>query len=272
MRTLIEKTKTAGLRGTLQVGALCLVVFAMASPSLAIPTFQAYIDGATAGDMGNDEDSWFTTDSSFDLTVVGSYSVNGMETTSLSEVTLVVSVPDGEQGTISIVGSDGAVLLTTKMAAGGTGFYNPNVDADTDVLTNEAGLDGFATKDFLPDGDFNNHYPFKDDVSDFLVFGLGDFDDLGAIHNYNADDGSTDLIANSHGEEKTYSVVITGFSGAHFDVYGFEESYNDSQMRATWDINAASHDSTYMVPAPGALILGSMGVSLVGWLRRKKMV
>jgi hypothetical protein len=257
---------------------LAVAALAMASPAMAIPTFQAYIDGGTAGDMGADEDSWFTSDTSFDLIVVGSYSVNGMSTDNLSNVSLVVSVPEGEQGTISIVGGNGAVLLTSTTALGGTGFSNPNADADTDILTDVGGPDGFATKNFLPDSDFNNHFPFKDDVSDFLVFGLGDFGDVGNIHNYNADGGgSTDLVANSHGEEMTYAVEISGFSSAHFDVYGYEESSNKNNLRATWDINAASHDSTYkdrppVVPAPGAFVLGSMGIGLVGWFRRRNMI
>jgi len=260
---------------TMKICFVGLAVLVLASPALAIPTFQAYIDGASAGDMGADEDSWFTSDTSFDLFVVGSYNVNGEMTTSLSQVTLVVSVPDGEQGTISIVGGDGAVLLTSKTAVGGTTFFNPNADADTDILTDVGGLDGYDTKNFLPDDQTlnNNHFPFKDGVSDFLLFGLGEFDDSGLIHNYNADGGgSTDLVANSHGEEKVYSVVISGFTRAHFDVYGFEGLTNGQVMRATWDINAASHDSTYVIPAPGAFLLGSIGVGLVGWLRRKQVL
>ena len=108
---------------TIKICFTGLTVLVLALPAQAIPTFQAYIDGGSAGDMGADEDSWFTSDSSFDLFVVGSYNVNGIATTNLSQVTLVVSVPDGEHGTISIVGGDGVVLLTSKTAVGGTGFY-----------------------------------------------------------------------------------------------------------------------------------------------------
>ena len=37
------------------------------------PTFQVYIDGATAGDYGSDVDTWVTPDHSFDMIVVGGY-------------------------------------------------------------------------------------------------------------------------------------------------------------------------------------------------------
>ncbi len=68
---------------------------------------------------------------------------------------------------------------------------NPTADTDKDVLTNVDGLDGYDDKDFLPDDtSFNNHYPFQDSVSDFLIYSLGDFDKLYEVSDYNADDGS----------------------------------------------------------------------------------
>jgi len=50
-----------------------------------------------------------------------------------------------------------------------------------------------------------------------LFYGIGDFDDLGAVHNYNADNES--ITVEGKGEEKTFSVSITGFSRAHFDAF-----------------------------------------------------
>ena len=225
------------------------------APVVAVPTFQAYIDGGVAADMGDDEDSWFSTDSTLSLIVVGS-----TDDSELTDVTLVLSVFEGETGTISITGGDvGATLLTTAVGV------NPDTNANEDLLTDVVGIDGYDTKDFLPvvipDPD-NNHYPFKNDISDFLIFDLGIFTYEGEIHDYDADTGIISGPTGS-GEEKTYLISITGFTMVHFDVYGFDGD--------VWKINPGSHDSTYnQIPAPGAILLGSIGVSFVGWLRRRK--
>ena len=235
------------------------------SPVFAIPTFQAYIVDGTAGDVGQDEDSWFSTDSTLELIVVGAYNLGQNPTISLVDVTLALSVPQGETGTISITGGAGATLLTA------IGVNNPIADADEEILTDVVGDSGYQTKNFLPESQ-NNHYPFQNGESDFLIYGLGNFGPLGLtqIHNYNADDGTTDLIANSAGVEKTYEISITGFTSVHFDVYGYETIAGKKNFKSNWEIDPASHDSTYLVPAPGALLLGSIGASLVGWLRRRR--
>lgn len=258
--------------------SLVLAISLLLSQSLlAIPTFQTYIEGATAGDFGPDEQSWLITDSTFNLVVVGAYSAN---TQSLTEVTLALSVPQGETGTISISGGDvGATLLTDKpLVPNVDGFYNPNADADIDLLDDgDPALSGYMTKNFLPESvNFNNHYPFQEGVSDFLIYGIGDFDPCGPIHNYNADTTDPDYVPppipltdNSSGEEKVFEVSVSGFSWVHFDAYGYEEIDNGKVFRATWDIAPGSHDATY-IPAPGAILLGGIGVVLVGWLRRRR--
>jgi len=252
------------------------LAFPMSQQLLAIPTFQVYIDGGVAGSYAGDEDSWFTNESVFDLTVVGTY---GPKTITLSEVTLLLSVPDGETGTFSITGGDGATLLTLKTPVGSTGYFNPNANADEALLTNIVGNTGYDTKNFLPEDQslVNNHYPLQDDVSDFLIYGLGEFDDDGPVHNYNADTTDPEYLPppipfteNSLGEEKTYSVEITGFSRVHFDVYGYEITDSERTVKNTWGIAPGSHDSTYIIPAPGAVLLGSIGVGLVGWLRKRR--
>lgn len=246
---------------------LLAIPFLFSQTALAVPTFQVYIEGATAGNWGPDEDTWLTTSSSFNLIVAGAYSA---KTISLTEVTLLLSVPQGEtDGTITISGGDGVTLLTEKKAVA-DGFYNPNSNADIDLLTNEAGYDAYTTKDFLPDGvNFNNHYPFQEGVSYFLIYGIGDFAKVSnAVSNYSTEEPIEYKIAD--GEEKIFDVSVSGFTWVHFDAYGHEATDNGQVFKSTWDINPGSHDSTYMIPAPSAILLASIGVSLVGWLRRRR--
>lgn len=262
----------------LVIGLLLLV----SQPLFAVPTFQVYAKGATAGDFGADEDTWLTYTSPFTLVVAGAYRAakgQGQKATeSLLEVTLLLSVPKEETGAITITGGDiGATLLTTEpLLPGLSGFFNPKVDADIDLLTNEsgnpAGYDGYTTKEFLPDDvSFNNHYPFKEDVSNFLIYGIGDFDEFpNAVSNYNTEEGIEPNIAN--GEEKEFMVSISGFSRVHFDVYGFEMYKNGrNNLQGMWKINPGSHDVTF-IPAPSTILLTGVGGVIVGWLHRSKLL
>ena len=243
-----------------------------ASCAYAVPTLQVYIDGATAGTIGGDEDTWFTGNSSFDLILVGAY---GPKTTSITNGTLVASVPQGQTGSITI---NGATLLTT---AGSNGLGNPATNADIDVLTNVSGVDGYSTKSFAPDN-FNNHYPFQNNVSDFVLYDVGSFSKDTAVHNFDADSGDIDLT-NTLGQEKTFAVDVSGFDSVHFDMYAYQTDLMNGSGKKTqtslvstwsWVINPGSHDATFthtsVVPAPGALLLGSIGVGVVGWLRNRR--
>ena len=250
---------------------IALALLAGTNQSLwAVPTFQVYIEGAVGESQGEDHDTWFTSDSSFDLTVVGAFQ---SKTVSLSEVTLALSVPQGETGTVSITDSTSTplTLLIAKTLVDGTSYYNPNTDADISILTDVVGNSGYSDKDFLPDSQQLNdsHYPFRSDVSDFMIYALGEFEDLGSVHNYNAEENS--ITEDGSGEEKTFSVSISGFSKVHFDAYGYEILEQGKNFRSTWDINPGSHDATYgPIPVPGAFFLGSIGIGLVTYLRRRK--
>jgi hypothetical protein len=242
-----------------------------------LPTFQAYINGGSAGTLNGDEDSWFSSSSSFSLFVVGAYGPNDL---SMQSVTLLLSVPQGQRGTISITSSTDETPVFVSAMGGVVPpmLLNPSKNADTDIRTDVAGLDGYATKDFLPAGidpnSFNNHYPFQDGVSDFLLFDLSEFfkDDTGGLNDYNADNGgSISLASNAEGEQKEYQVSFTGFSAVHFDVYGYITTETGHRIATTWDINPGSHDSTGIVPVPGALVLGAMGLGCVGFLRGRRL-
>ncbi len=248
---------------------LFIASFVMNQPASAVPTFQVWSpDYEYAGDWGPDEQTWFVTNSSFELVVAGAYT-NG--TTSLTNVTLLLSVPHGEVGTINFLSGDTATPLTVKTDLLGNPSDTPplNPTAEATLPTNGPAT-GFDTLDFLPVApdniaNYNNHFPLHDDVSDFLVYDIGPFGSVERIRDYNADPCETyDPCAppsNTLGELRTFTVEVEGFSWVHFDVYGLADT--------DWRISPGSHDVTF-IPAPGAVLLGSVGIGIVGWLRRRR--
>ena len=251
------------------IAPLFVVLLLISQPVFAVPTLQVYSPGASAGSYGPDQDTWFVYENPFELWVLGAYQTKNI--VNLTEVTLLVSVPDGETGTISITGGDGANLLTVRTETSYPGVYNPETDADLNVLTGVPGNTGYSDRSFLPSGtNFNNHYPLHDNVSDFLIYGIGEFEELVDIGDYNADDGGSISTTPKQGEIKVFNVEVSGFSTVHFDAYGYVVSKNNNRdFTATWDISPGSHDVTY-VPAPGAIFLAGIGACLVGWLRRRR--
>ena len=187
-------------------------------------------------------------------------------------------MPHDEKGTILITPNpdpfddtvgDASALIPLTTADKGKEYP---VYADKDVLTNGGDPDGYKDKNFLPDGtNFNTHYPFQDSVSDFLIYNIGDFAELYEVSDYNADDGGS-IEPGGDGQVKSYSIEVTDFSWVHVDAYGYEEINNDKHLRTSWEINPGSHDTTYYVPVTSSVLLGSIGVSLVGWLRRRKSI
>ena len=88
-------------------------------------------------------------------------------------------------------------------------------------------------------------------------------------------------IANSSGGPETFSVYDSTGSlleshpvAAGFNVYAVitRGTYDISRLEIIGDYFAIDDLQSNAIPAPGAILLGSIGAGLVGWLRRRRII
>jgi hypothetical protein len=220
--------------------ALTATIVCGVDKSIALPTLQLYIEGATYDPT---TETWVIGKSEFVLWVIGDVQKFG----TIYDVKLAAAVRSNESGTITLTPTttslvedpssppdptptenfpspDGAVpIMHGGRPLPSHGIYGPG------VKFYEWSLGNFTLTD-SPIGDFTNGFPTE-------------FPKYGQIN--------------------AYIVTISGFSWVHFDAYGYIVKPNPGEKPV---FAPFSHDATY-TPEPAAFVLLLFGGALL--LRRK---
>jgi len=228
---------------------LCLASWASADPLL-----QLYVEGATyAGD-----DTWTLgpTSDPIRLWVIGNVSTPSGKGT-IFDVKLAVAYATGLNPTIS---------LTPATTAGGD--YAFIADPSTPVVPTflQTVTDGSIPK--MGDGTAIPSGGVFGPGTSWSEYSLGDL----AMHDSPVGDFITTFpstLTQNAGQINVYEISISGVpdgTSVYFDAY---DHYVSSQNKAHYVVVPGSHDAGITVPVPGAALLGLLGFSLIGWLKRR---
>jgi hypothetical protein len=223
--------------------ALAAILMIVCQTAVAVPILQVYTNDLGGGDWGLDQDAldqdtWSTDDNPFTITVVGAFS---SKIAKLEQVTLLLSVPEGETGTITVNGTT----------------LSPMYDLKSEITPPAGGPT------------FNNHYPTSGAASEFMIYSIAASWNLADATTQNAPnyDAGTEIIGTSNTPAVVLDLLVAreGYTQVHIDVYALAKKSDTDDGQ--WKINPGSHDVT-AIPEPMTVsLLGLGGLPL---LRRRR--
>lgn len=238
--------------------------FGLASPALAIPTLQLYVEGSTWDPAA---ETWVLEGSNqFTLWVLGDVGYNG----SILDVRL-----SGTAATSEIT-AGGYVTIAPTTA---TGITDPSVSAVPTATANFPSLDGQRPQ--LGDGSYVPwHSEFGPGMS-FFEWNLGDFtltdSPIGDIA------GTVPFAFTSTGQINAYTIGLHGLTSVHFDTY--DHVLGGNSIKATKNSFAGSPTYRYVfapfshdagatgatsVPEPDMLVLLGAALAGIAAIRRRR--
>lgn len=267
------------------LGVLALQAVVMVPQAFALPTLQAYLTGSTGTASGSvsvnsfsldDADSWHLKTPAGELvglTLQGVYSPTGV--TNIEDGFLVITVPDQQDLSMFFdLPNKGLVDNLTLQQ-----FYYDSNTAFENFLANP--LSGFNLTG-TPPVQLNEHSPLGSDAAlvdiyaiplNWLQAGFGTFQKLEGqpLMDCNATDNTCTPISNKPGDLHFMNLGFNGVTWAHIDLVAKVTAKSGNITESRFEINPASHDSTWNIPEPGTLALTAIG--LAGLLvRRRRLV
>jgi hypothetical protein len=199
----------------------------------------------------------------------GSAFTNSMFDVSYFSTTFDVRISDsgGALDSDGLLGGEGFVFVIQTVSASelgglggslGYGGISPSVGIEFDI--------------FDSGGETGNHIGINQNgnLSSLATVDATPFND-GHRQSFEISYDGTDLIVTAGGAELSYALDIPSIVGDASAYVGFTAASTGDAF-ANFDIISWEFNYGNPIPAPGAVLLGSIGIGIVSWLRRRRAI